>query len=124
MRRRVFSLMAFLPATRRCSLLAIVLTLWAAFDSPILLASSGDVLPASQNPSPCDDDDDYVFVLTGNPTLSQILQRKARPRAPGLFLRMAVAELCFSLSSHRGPLPTTPVCEHEHRNGIGAPLLC
>jgi hypothetical protein len=125
MMRRVFSSIAFLPASRGCRLLAIVccvLTLWAAFDSQVL--PPGDLLSTSQNPSPCDGDDDYVLSLTGNPALTRVLQRNARLPARGLSLPIVAASFCFSLSSHRGPLPTTPVGEHEYRNGIGAPLLC
>src|SRR5262245_35710337 len=121
--------MTFLSAVRRRRLLVILcalLTLWAAFDSPVLLlASSGNVPPASPNPSPSqeDDDDDYVLDLTGKPAPCRGLRRNALPLSPRLRRRINDTKPCPSLSSHRQP-PSTPTCEHDYRNGLGAPLLC
>jgi hypothetical protein len=119
--------MALLPAARRCRLrvvLCALLTLWACFDSQVLLlAAPGSLPPASQNPSPSqDDDDDYVLDLTGQPC--RALRRNARSPALRPHRPLAVTKPCLSLSCHRHPLPATPICEHENRNGIGAPLLC
>jgi hypothetical protein len=121
--------MTFLSTDRRRRLVVIlcaVLTLWAAFDSPILLlASAGNVSPASSNPSPSqeDDDDDYVLDLTGKPAPCRSLRRNAPPPSPRFRRQFADTKPCFFLSCHR-QLPSTPACEHAYRNGIGAPLLC
>ena len=118
--------MAFPSAARRCRLPVIVcalLTFGAGFDSQLLLpASAGSPPPASQNPSPGQDDgddDDYVLDLTGKPAPGRRLRSNARPPSP-----IAVPKPCFSRSCQLRQPPTTPVCEHEYRNGIGTPLLC
>jgi hypothetical protein len=126
---QVFNLMTFRSADRRRRLLTILcalLTLWAAFDSPVLLLASYEIVPpASPNPSPSqeDDDDDYVLDLTGKPATCRGARRNALPLSPRLRRPMNDTTPCFSLSCHRQP-PSTSPCEHAYRNGIGAPLLC
>src|SRR5262245_19128837 len=131
MTRPIHSSMAFLPTACPCRLFAslcTLLTLWAAFDSQILLlASSGNASPVSQGPTSSqeeDDADDYVLDLTGSPVPRPGLRRNIRLPSPRLHLQTSDTRAYFSLSSHRQPAPTTPVCEHAFRNGIGAPLLC
>src|SRR5262245_15359905 len=126
----VLNSIALLPAARRCRLLVAIcglLILWASFDAQILLlASSGNVLPASQNsPSSQDDgdDDDYLLNLSGERSTHRSSLRKVRPPLPRLDPQI-VTRPCFSFASHRRPLQTTHVSEHDFRNGIGAPLLC
>jgi hypothetical protein len=128
MTRQAFSLMTFLSAVRHCRLVAILcalLTLWAGFDSQVLLlASSGSVCPASQTPSPGQedsDDDDCFLDLTGTPAPCRSMWRNARPPSPMLDRQIAVTK---HFSPLQRPMPTTPICEHDFRNGIGAPLLC
>src|SRR5262249_3326672 len=130
MTRRVFSLMAVLSAARRCRLLATVcslLTFWTGFDSQVLLlASSGSPPRASQNSPPLQEDgdeDDYLLDLTGKPSPGRLWWRSPRPASPS-HPPIAVPERWFSLSYQLRQLPTMPVCEHQYRNGIGAPLLC
>ena len=122
--------MTFPSAARRCRLLVIVcalLVFWTGFDSQVLLlASAGGSPPASQPPPPSQqdsDDDDFVLDLNGKPAPGRHLGRNARPLAPRLPPPIADPNPCFS-SYRLGLLPTTPVCEPERRNGIGAPLLC
>jgi hypothetical protein len=131
MTRRVFSTMAFPSAAGRCRLPAILcalLTLWAQFDSQVLLqASAGSPRPASPSPAPTledADDDDYVLDLTGKPAPGRRLRRNACPAWPRLHRPIDVTERCFSLSRQLRQLPPTAVCEHAYRNGLGAPLLC
>ena len=123
--------MTFPSAARRCRLLVIVcalLVFWTGFDSQVLLlASAGGPSPVSQPPptsqQDSDDDDDYVLDLNGKPALGRRLERNPRPPSPRLHPPIADPKPCFSFC-RLGLLPTTPVCEPERRNGIGAPLLC
>jgi hypothetical protein len=130
MPRQPFSLMSFLPAVRTFRLSAILcalLVLWAAFDSPVLLlASTGVLTPASPNSSTGgeDDDDDYVLDLTGVAALGRSLSRNAPTPSPKQQWQLTRASACYALPCHRQTVPTTPVCEHESRNGTGTPLLC
>jgi hypothetical protein len=123
--------MPFLPTAcsrRPFAILCALLTLWAAFDSQVLLlASSSYAVPASQSPTSSqedDDVDDYVLDLNGSPAPRPCLRKNIRLPSPRLHLQTSDARAYFSLSSHQQPVPATPVWEHEFRNGIGAPLLC
>src|SRR5262249_1365507 len=100
-----------------------LLTMWANIDSYVfLLASPGSLLPTTQNPDPCqDDDDDYILDLTGR-LVSKALRGAHSPPLPSLRRLIAVANTALSRSSHRGLLMMK--CEHENRNRISMPLLC
>jgi hypothetical protein len=64
-----------------------------------------------------------VLDLNGKPAPGRRLGENDRPPSPTLYPPLADPKPRFS-SCRLGLLPTTPVCEHERRNGIGAPLLC
>jgi hypothetical protein len=130
MERRVFRSLGSSSTVRRCPLsaiLCVLLILWAAIDSQVLLLASAASLSASSpNPSPSqdDDDDDYVLDLTGKSTLGSSVRRNASPPSSKRQRQIACASSCFARSSHRQSAPSTPLCEQAFRNGIGAPLLC
>jgi hypothetical protein len=122
--------MTFPSAARRCRLLVIVcalLTFWAGFDSQVLLPASAGGPPPASLPSPPSqqdsDDDDYMLDLNAKPAPGRSLGRNARPPSTRLHPSIADPRPYFS-PCRIGLTPMTPVCEHERRNGIGAPLLC
>jgi hypothetical protein len=101
-----------------------LLTLWAAFDSSaVALWGLAIPLPLSQNGSPAQDGDDDDEMLD----LSKLM---ASQQAAGRKIRVSLTLLVRITSTypapvthHRLPLASL-VCEHENRNGVGAPLLC
>jgi hypothetical protein len=115
-------------STRQCRLWIFVcslLILWASVDSQfLLLVAPGSVSPTCPGSSPLQPDDDDMFDQTGAKTSLRSWRRNTCPPLPVMALGRAVQEHCLDLPVHHRDRLTFPVCEHEYRNGIGAPLLC
>jgi hypothetical protein len=109
------------------ALICCLLTLFATYDS-YLFATCAPVgsLTASPNNSPFqdDDDDDEMLDTPRMTTRTQALLREASLPWSASASWIASPGRCLELSCKRTPLPKGPRCEHQQRNGIGAPLLC
>jgi hypothetical protein len=87
--------------------------LWAGFDQTLVAqAASGDA-PAS---GPQNDDDDMAQPAAA--------VRQGRPASPATPPAAPTAGRTPPRPSLAGAAPASPRCEHDRRNGFGAPLLC
>jgi hypothetical protein len=108
-------------------LLCCFLTLFATYDSYLFAACAPACSIANaQNNSPFQDDDDDDEMLDTSLTTArgQALSKEARLPADhlGAWIAAQVRLLDFCA---RPPITRAALrCEHEHRNGLGAPLLC
>jgi hypothetical protein len=105
-----------------CSLLI----LWTTVDSQFLLLVAPECIsPASPNASPVQqDDDDMITQVDSKPSLRSWRRNCSPPLMIATDLGLTVQECCSDISFYHRNRLTVPVCENEHRNGIGAPLLC
>src|SRR5438132_13241599 len=120
--RRMTQFLRLLSPYRLRPLVCCLLTLWAAFDSPVLALTGVAIsIPLSQNGAPSQDsDDDEMLDLSELMARQQTARRKVRLPSVTLSLRSAFQKPCATLILHRRFPLATLVCEHEYRNGVGA----
>jgi hypothetical protein len=124
-------LAAFLRSPHGGRLRAIVcccLTLFATYDSYLFAAWAPPCSVVNpQNNSPFQDDDDDDEMLDTSTMIARAHAALLRDaRLPTSYLSSWIAAPARFPDLRGGPT-TSPAafrCEHEHRNGLGAPLLC
>src|SRR5438093_8643591 len=127
--RRPFNMTALLSSachSRWLGFACCLLTLLSGVDSNLLMpVSSGSLAPVSQGtPSQEGTNDDEMLNLSGSTVGLKASRKKTPFRSVVLSLKVAIQTPRSVLSAHRVLFLATPVCEHQYRNGIGAPLLC
>ena len=100
---------------RLAVLVCSALVVWANVDQVVLPQLVAQNIPPAV---PQDDDDDMARPPTplGVDKPASAAETPALAASPGRPSR--------SIACVRAALPPAPTCEHDFRNGIGAPLLC
>ena|SRR5205807_6904513 len=120
MNSRFRTLACSLRLFRLPGFLCCLLTFWACIDSQaMLLVAPGSICSTSNSSSPLpQDDDDLTVEQAGFGASLQVVRRHMR-RPTQIANKSYIA-----LATPPAEPPRFCVCEHEKRNGIGAPLLC